>query len=94
MLIRFMVKLAAEQLRHIDDKSNATLSRAGVTLSVDNSVIDRFGKIIRCTYSWLSSRWKKVVNGNDLLGIVLYSKWNSYSFKFTFLFKTGALKHR
>ena len=71
MLTRFMVKLAAERLRHIDDKSQATFSRAGVTLSVDNSVIVSEGKMIRCTGRKYSGRWKKVVNGNDLLGIVL-----------------------
>jgi len=71
MLIRFMVKLAVERLKPVLEKSHATKSRAGISLSVDNSVIDRFGKMIRCTYSWYSGRWKKVVNGNDLLGIVL-----------------------
>lgn len=71
MLIQFMVKLAAERIRSPIGKSGSTISRAGISLSVDNSVIDRFGKLIRCTYSWLSYRWKKVVNGNDLLGIVL-----------------------
>jgi hypothetical protein len=70
MLLQFMVSLAAERLRPLIEKSSATISRAGVSLSVDNSVIDRFGKMIRCTYSWCG-RWKKVVNGNDLLGIVL-----------------------
>ena len=71
MLIRFMVMQAAEHLKPALEKSDATRSRAGITLAVDNSVIDRLGRIIRCTYSWYSGRWKKVVNGNDLLGIVL-----------------------
>jgi hypothetical protein len=71
MLIRFMVMQAAGHLKPALEKSDATRSRAGITLAVDNSVIDRLGRIIRCTYSWYSGRWKKVVNGNDLLGIVL-----------------------
>lgn len=71
MLLRFMVKQAAEKLKPILEKSDATKSRAGVTLSVDNSVIDRLGKLLRCTWSWYSGRFKKVVNGNDLLGITL-----------------------
>ena len=45
--------------------------RANITLSVDDSVIDRVGKRLRCTYSWYSGRWKKVVKGQNLLGIVL-----------------------
>jgi hypothetical protein len=52
MLRRFMVKQAAEQLKPVMSKSDATKSRAGMSLSIDNSVIDRFGKLIRCAYSW------------------------------------------
>jgi hypothetical protein len=71
MLLRFMVKQAVEPLQPVVTKSAATLSRAGVTLSVDNSVMDRFGKLLRCTWSWYSGRCHDVVRGQDLLGIVL-----------------------
>lgn len=71
MLTRFMVKQAVERLKPVLAKSPATLSRAGITLCVDNSVIDRLGRLLRCTWSWYSGRWKKVVNGQDLLGVVL-----------------------
>lgn len=71
MLLRFMVKQASEHLKPVLEKSAATKSRAGITISVDNSVIDRLGKMLRCTWSWYSNRCKKVVNGHDLLGIVL-----------------------
>jgi len=66
-----MVKQAVEALKPLLEKSAASQSRAGLTLSVDNSVIDRVGRILRCTWSWYSGRWKKVVNGQDLLGIVM-----------------------
>jgi hypothetical protein len=52
MLLRFMVKQAAEKLKPVISKSAATRSRAGTTLSIDNSVMDRFGKLLRCTWSW------------------------------------------
>ena len=71
MLLRFMVKQAAEQLAEVLTKSAATRSRAGLSLSIDNSVMDRLGKLLRCTWSWYSGRHKKVVHGQDLLGIVL-----------------------
>ena len=71
MLTKLMVQIASPQIQEVLSKSDATKSRAGISLSADNSVIDRFGRMIRCTYSWYSGRWKKVVNGNDLLGIVL-----------------------
>ena len=70
MLLRFMVKQAAEELKPVMSKSAATRSRAGTSLSIDNSVIDRFGKLIRCAYSWYSGRSHKVIRGQDLLGIV------------------------
>jgi hypothetical protein len=71
ILIRFLVKQAVEELKPLFKKSAATQSRAGLSLSVDNSVIDRLGRLLRCTWSWYSGRWKKVVNGQDLLGIVM-----------------------
>ena len=52
MLLRFLVKQAAEKLKPVMSKSASTQSRAGMTLSIDNSVMDRFGKLIRCAYSW------------------------------------------
>lgn len=71
MLLRFMVKQAAEKLKPVRSKSAATRSRAGVTLSIDNSVMDRFGNLLRCTWSWYSGRYHKVIRGQDLLGLVL-----------------------
>ena len=71
MLRLFMVKKAAEKLKPLINKSGSTRSRAGVTVSIDNSVMDRFGKLLRCTYNWFSGRHHKVIRGQDLLGIVL-----------------------
>src|SRR4029453_5007252 len=70
MLIRFMVKQAVEHFKPVFGKSAATQSRAGMTLSIDNSVMDRLGKFLRCTWSWYSGRYHKVIRGQDLLGIV------------------------
>jgi Transposase DDE domain len=70
MLLRFMVKQAAEKLKPVMSQSAATRSRAGMTLSIDNSVMDRCGKLLRCTWSWYSGRYHKVIRGQDLLGIV------------------------
>lgn len=71
MLLRFMVKQAAEKLQPVLSKSASTRSRAGATLSLDNSVMDRFGRLLRCTWSWYRGRYHKVIRGQDLLGIVL-----------------------
>ena len=71
LLFRFMVRQASEELKPLLGKSDATRSRAAISLSVDNSVIDRLGRLLRYTWSWYSGRAKKVLNGQDLLGIVL-----------------------
>jgi len=71
LLVRFMAGQAAEVIKPVLEKSDSTRSRAGITLSVDNSVIDRLGKMLRRTWNWYGGRWKKVVRGNDLLGVVM-----------------------
>ena len=89
MLIRFMVKQTAELLRPVLEKSDATQSRATITLAIDNSVIDRLGKRLRCTWSWYSGRCKKVVNGQDLLGIILNFKGMAFPLHLLFCSKQG-----
>ena len=56
---------------------------------MDDSVIDRVGKRLRCTWSWYSGRWKKVVNGQNLLGIVLTINDKSIPIHLLFCSKQG-----
>src|SRR5690242_18972567 len=70
MLLRFMVKQAAEKLKAVMSQSAATRSRAGTTLSIDNSVMDRCGNLLRRTWSWFSGRYHKVIRGQDLTLLV------------------------
>ena len=65
-----MIKQAVEHLKPALQQSAATQSRAGLTLSIDHSVMDRFGKLLRCTWNWYSGRYHKVIRGQDLLGVV------------------------
>jgi hypothetical protein len=71
VLLKMMVCQAAAEIKEVKKKSAASQSRANITLAVDDRVIDRVGKRLRCTWSWYSGRWKKVVNGQNILGIVL-----------------------
>ena len=70
-LLKMMVSIAAENIKQVQQKSLATQSRANMTLAIDDSVIDRLGNRLRYTWRWYSGRWKKVVKGQNLLGIVL-----------------------
>ena len=71
LMLGFMVKQAAQQLKEVLHKSAATQSRARISIHGDDSVLERVGKQIRCTYTWYSGRFKQVVTGNALLGLVL-----------------------
>jgi hypothetical protein len=61
------VNLVRERL----SMSAATLSRARITISVDDTVIDRLGRVIRLTYSWYSGKHKKVVRGQNIIAITI-----------------------
>jgi len=71
MLVVVGCQVALEQLRHLQGKSAATQSRARVTLSVDDSVIDRWGRWLGLVYSWWSGRAKQVVRGQNVLALVI-----------------------
>jgi len=58
-------KLLEERL----SRSPATLSRMRITLCVDDTVVDRDGKVISLTYSWFSGRHKDVVKGQNIITI-------------------------
>jgi len=52
-------------------KSPATQSRARITLSVDDTVIDRLGRFMSLTYSWFSGKHHKVVKGQNIISITI-----------------------
>jgi len=58
-------------IRENISKSPATLSRLKITISVDDTVIDRLGKIISLTYNWYSGRHKKSVKGQNIIVITI-----------------------
>lgn len=70
----FLIAGCQEAVRLIRERlsmSPATLSRARITISVDDTVIDRLGRIIRLTYSWFSGKHKKVVRGQNIIAITV-----------------------
>ena len=65
-----MVKHAAAKRKPVMSQSAATRSRAGPTVSLEHSVIDRFGNLLRCTWRGSSGRYHTVLRGHDFLGMV------------------------
>ena len=71
MLCEFGCKEAIKEVQRIEDMSPATKSRYRITLTIDDTVIDRMGRLIKMTYNWYSGRWKKVVKGQNIIGIAI-----------------------
>ena len=71
MLMQVGCRLALEELQRLEGKSAATLARAQVTIGVDDTVVDRLGRLLSLTYSWWSGNAKKVLQGQNLLAIVI-----------------------
>jgi hypothetical protein len=60
-----------ELVAEVLTKSPATLSRMRITLSVDDTVIDRIGNVMSLTYSWFSGRHHDVVRGQNIIAITM-----------------------
>jgi hypothetical protein len=60
-----------ELIAEVLTKSPATRSRMRITLSVDDTVIDRMGNLMSLTYSWFSGRHHDVVKGQNIIAITM-----------------------
>jgi hypothetical protein len=70
----FLLAGFSQTKKLIDDaktKSPATLSRMRITLCVDDTVIDRLGKLISLTYNWFSGKHHHVVKGQNIIAITI-----------------------
>ena len=67
----FGCKEAIKEIKRIEQMSPATRSRYRITLTIDDTVIDRLGRLIKMTYNWYSGRWKKTVKGQNIIGIAI-----------------------
>jgi len=70
MRLCFMIKQAVEHRKPVLHTSVAPQSRSGLPFSIDNSVMDRLGTLLRWTWSWYSGRYHQVICGQDVLGVV------------------------
>jgi hypothetical protein len=62
---------AIEALFEIQSKSDATWSRAGVVLAIDDSVIRRWGQVLSYLGKWWSGQFHRVLSGHDVVVAVL-----------------------
>jgi hypothetical protein len=64
-------EMAIPLLQELQGKSAATQSRACCVLAVDDSVLERLSREMGLVWAWYSGRRKRVVWGQDILGLVL-----------------------
>lgn len=72
LLETMMLEPALTRRRHYQQRSPATRSRCQATLTIDDSVVRRFGGALSYLLPWYSGQFQKVVRGQDLVGIVLH----------------------
>lgn len=63
--------IASIMIKYAINKSPATLSRMRITLCVDDTVVDRTGKLISLTYNWFSGKHKNTVHGQNIIAITI-----------------------
>lgn len=64
-------ELAIQALTRVQSQSDATWSRAGVVLAIDDSVIRRWGKLLSYLGTWWSGQFHHVLKGQDIVMAVL-----------------------
>jgi hypothetical protein len=63
--------IASKMIKDAIIKSPATLSRMRITINVDDTVINRMGKLMSLTYSWFSSKHNKPIHGQNIIAITI-----------------------
>ena len=71
LLNSMMIEKAIEQLKQYQSSSPSTQSRLKASLSVDDSLVKRLGKMLSYVWTWYSGQIHQLTKGQDLLGIVL-----------------------
>jgi hypothetical protein len=71
LLERVMMEAAIAALKSYEGMSAATKSRQQVSISVDDSVVKRLGKVLSYVWVWYSGQIRNQTKGQDLIGIVL-----------------------
>jgi hypothetical protein len=71
LLEEVMLEEATKRLKEYEGLSPASRSRRQASLAVDDSVVRRFAEVLSYVWKWYSGQFKRVISGQDLLGIVL-----------------------
>jgi Transposase DDE domain len=89
LLEQVMLTQAVKRLKEYESLSPASRSRRRASMAVDDSVVRRFGEVLSYVWKWYSGQLKRVTNGQDLLGIVLYYDGAIIPISLVWMSKTG-----
>ncbi len=89
LLETMMLEHALGKLQKYEHSSASTRSRLHASVSVDDSVVKRLGQTISYVWSWYSGQAKRVVRGQDLVGIVLRIDSEIIPLRLVFVSKQG-----
>ena len=89
LLDEMMVERALDRLRHYEQASRSTKSRRQASLSIDDSVVKRYGKLLSYVWPCYSGQVKHVVRGQDVVGIVLRIGSEIIPLRLAFVSKQG-----
>jgi hypothetical protein len=65
------LEAAIEELNHYQSASASTRSRRQASLSVDDTLVKRLGRVLSYVWAWYNGQVKDVRRGQDLLARVL-----------------------
>ena len=71
LLLEVSCTQAIKLIEETEAKSDATKSRRRITLSVDDTVQERNGKILSYCYNWYSGRFHKTLKGQNILAVTI-----------------------
>jgi hypothetical protein len=71
LLLEIACQQAYEHIVQTESMSEATQSRRRITLSVDDTVQQRDGKVLAYCYHWYSGRFHKTLAGQNILAVTI-----------------------
>ncbi|MCG9127363.1 hypothetical protein JT359_07135 [Candidatus Poribacteria bacterium] len=71
LLVRIGCSIAIQEIQETESKSASTKSRRCITISVDDTNVSRYGKLLSYCYNWWSKKHNSTIRGQNVLGITI-----------------------
>ncbi|MCG9126465.1 hypothetical protein JT359_02585 [Candidatus Poribacteria bacterium] len=71
LLVRIGCSIAIQEIQETETKSASTKSRRCITISVDETNVSRYSKLLSYCYNWWSKKHNSTIRGQNVLGITI-----------------------